>query len=470
MGKLGKRLIKTVVILLIIVFIIIGLPLILLSKKTTAPIDQYNTSSESALYSMLDEELSDLITDINDDTVFLTIDEAFINRTIQKELSKDNPKFLNSQYEGEMAYSYMMVFNNFGVKGIWTELSDDQIKITAGADYVSSSGNVLYQTGIEMVFDIVLSENEEYYLKISDIKIGKINIGVNTAYKLANFIVDKITDQSLNDLIAQNLAFGAFNEEDLSFTVGEEELTNYLYEEDPTFAALLKVVYEQELLILDISDEGFDVSLNVGIFRRLSTDLDEPDFDKWENDMDKAAFMASLAAQAATNAFLNPTDPRIDLDEVDVNQILDYYLQEKVKFELPIKFTLDGDEIEFVFSSTNLFVTMVDDKLSIHLLMTLSKTGMTGTFDMQFNLSSTVSMNSNGDMVLSIIEANLGEVELTNDMLATLFGIFDPNLMVDDTLIVKKETLNSMFEGSGIVFDDSYVINGELRLHFGLDD
>jgi hypothetical protein len=470
MSKLVKSLLKTFIILLIIVFVLVGLPLILLSKKTVAPIDQYNTSSETAFYSMLDDELSNLITDINDDTVFLTIDEAFINRAIQKELSKDNLKYLDSQYEGEMAYSYMMVFNNFGVKGLWTEIADDQIKITAGADYVTASGNVLYQTGMEIVFDIVLSENEEYYLKVSDIEVGKISIGLKTVYKLANFIVKSLTEKSLNDLISENLGFGYFNEEELSFTVGEDELADYLYEKDPTFAALLRVVYEQELLILDVSDEGFDVSLNIGIFRRLSTDLDEPAFDKWENDADKAAFMASLAMQAVMNAAMNPTDPRIDLTEADVNAILDYYLQDKVKFELPIKFNLDGSEIEYIFGSTNLFVTMVDDELSIHLLMTLSKTGMSGTFDMQFNLSSTVSMNSTGDMVLTIIEANLGDVELTNDMLSTLFSIFDENLMVDNTLIVKKETLNSMFEGSGIIFDDSYVLNGELRLHFGLDD
>jgi hypothetical protein len=174
--------------------------------------------------------------------------------------------------------------------------------------------------------------------------------------------------------------------------------------------------------------------------------------------------------QAIMNAAMNPTDPRIDLTEADVNAILDYYLQDKVKFELPIKFMLDGTEIEYIFSSTNLFITMVGDELSIHLLMTLAKTDMSGTFDMQFNLSSTVSMNSNGDMVLNIIEANLGDIILTTDMLSTLFGIFDDTLMVDNTLVVKKETLNSMFEGSGIVFDDSYVLNGELRLHFGLDD
>ncbi len=271
-------------------------------------------------------------------------------------------------------------------------------------------------------------------------------------------------------MITENLGFGYFNPEELSFTVGENELTDYLYEADPTFAALLKVVYKEELLILDVSDEGFDISLNVGVFRRLITDLDEPDFDKWETESDKANFMGELALQAASNAMLNPFDPRIDLTEADVNAILDYYLQDKVKFELPIKFTLLGEEVEYIFNSTNLFVTMNDDILSIHLKMSLIKTGMSGSFDMQFNLSSYVSMDTEGNMLLTVIEANLGDIELDNETLSNLFGVFDETLMVDDTLVIKKETLNSMFEGSGIVFNDSYVENSELKLHFGLDN
>jgi hypothetical protein len=471
MKKLTKVILKVFLVLFIVIFVLVAIPLFLLHKATAAPLDQYTSSSETALYTMLDEELSALINDDSEDTVFLTVDEAFINRAIQKELSKENIKFQNSEFVDDTAYNYMMMFSeNSGLKGIWTELTDDQIIITAGADYVTSGGSVLYQTGFEVIFDIVLSENNEYYLKLSKIKVGKISIGLSSTYKLADFIVGSLADKSLNDMITESLSFGDFDSEELSFTVGENELTDYLYEVDPTFAALLKVVYKEELLILDVSDEGFDISLNIGVFRRLTTDLDEPAFDKWESESDKADFMEALALQAAYNAFLNPLDPRIDLTEADVNAILDYYLQDKVKFELPIKFMLLGEEVEYIFSSTNLFVTMDEDILSIHLKMSLAKTGMSGSFEMQFNLSSNVSMDAEGNMILTVIEANLGDVVLDNETLSSLFGIFDETLMVDDTLVVKKETLNSMFEGSGVVFNDSYVEDSELKLHFGLDN
>jgi len=466
-----KKLLKLIIALLLVVSILVIIPLILLYKATTPPIEQYTKASETAFYSSLDQELSTLITDSDEDYVNLTIDEAFINRAIQKGLSKANPNYLDIQFEDELSYKYMaMIGNHIGFKGVWVQLTDDQIIVTAGADYATNPNKALYQTGLEIIFDIVLSEDDQYYLKLSKIEIGRMKLPLNSAFKLASFIVKQLSSKSLNELIAENLSFGLFNQDDFSFTVGENELTDYLYDIDPTFAALLKVIYQENLLILDVSDAGFDISLNIGVFRRLTTDLNEPAFDKWESDSDKTAFMANLAAQALINAIQNPLDPRIDLNEADLNAILDYTLGEKVKFEFPIEFTLEDEEIEYLFNSTNLFVRMNDDVLSIHLKMTLSKSGMPGTFDMQFNLSSHVSMNLNGDMVLTIINSNLGEVELDNEILTMLFSVFDETLMVGNTIVIPKETLNEMFEGSNVVFDDSYVINGELRMHFGLDN
>lgn len=466
-----KRIYKLILSLLLIIFIFFILPLILFNKRLTPPINQYVSSSDTTFYQSLNQELETLITDSNEDTVSLTVSEAFINRAIQKELSKSNTAYLNSDFSDEISHDYMMMFgNNFGFKGVWTKLQDDKIIIYAGADFATSPGKVLYQTGIEIIFDIVLSENNQYYLKLSKLEIGRINLPLKSAYKFASFIIKQLSSKSLNELIAENLTFGDFSETDFSFSVGEVELADYLYEIDPTFAALLKVIYKEDLLILDVSEQGFDISLNVGVFRRLTSDLDEPSFTKWENDFDKAAFMANLASQAIIDSMLNPLDPRIDLNEEDLNAIIDYTLGEKVKFEFPIKFTLNDEEIEYLFNSTNLFIRMDDDILSIHLKMTLSKTGMAGTFDMQFNLSSHVSMNENGDMVLSIIDSNIGEVDLDTEILTMLFSVFDDQLMVDNTIVIKKETLNKMFEGSNIIFNDSYVVNGELRMHFGLDN
>lgn len=469
MKFLYKLVLRITIVLLVLALIFIVLPLALLYKKTTAPIDQYVASSETAFYTELDSELSTLITDNNADSITLSVTEAYLNRVIQKALSKDNPKYLNPSNEGEMAHDYMMVFGgSVGLKGLWTTISDDQIKITAGADFVMG-GSVLYQTGFEIIFDIVLSENDEYYLKVDKIQMGSMRLPLKQSYQLTNFIVNQVTSKSLNELVADYMSFGDFDAEAFSFTVGETELTDFLYDIDPTFSALLKIIYKESLLVMDISDTGFDIALDLGAFRRLNTDLDAPVFTKWENDLDKAAFMASLATQAATNAFLNPTDPRMDLTEADVNAILDYTLGDKVQFDFPIKFKLNGNDIEYKFSSTNLFVRMQGDVLSIHLKMSLTKVGMPGAFDMQFNLRGNISMNANGDMVLTILDSNIGEIDLDQATLASLIAIFDEDLMVGNTIVIPKEKINEMFQGSGIVINNSYVLNGELRLHFGLE-
>ena len=78
-------------------------------------------------------------------------------------------------------------------------------------------------------------------------------------------------------------------------------------------------------------------------------------------------------------------------------------------------------------------------------------------------------MNANGDMILTIIDSNIGQIDLDQETLSGLIAVFDENLMVGNTFVIPKEKINEMFQGSGIVINNSYVINGELRLHFGLD-
>jgi hypothetical protein len=72
-------------------------------------------------------------------------------------------------------------------------------------------------------------------------------------------------------------------------------------------------------------------------------------------------------------------------------------------------------------------------------------------------------------MVLTLIEANIGEVILDAEILETLFSLFDETLWSDGTIIIPQEKLNTMFTGSHITIHDSYVIDSKLRLHFGLE-
>ncbi|MGI6392777.1 MAG: hypothetical protein ACOX16_04125 [Candidatus Izemoplasmatales bacterium] len=470
MKGIVKILLGILIALVSLLVVFVGIPLFLLNMKTTAPIEQYVEASETSFYTSFSQELETLITDSEKDEVFFRIDEAFINRMIQKTLSEGNPQYLNPENENQIAHDYMMVYQDIvGLKGVWTELSDDQIIVRAGADLVLGK-TPIYQTGLEIVFNIVLSENDEYYLQIVNIKIGRLKPSLRRAFNLADTIITKLTKKSLNDMIAEYLAFGMFDTDELSFTVSETELTDFLYDIEPSFAALLKIIYKESLLILDVTDMGFDISIGIGALRRLITDPDEPLFTKWEDEFDKAEFMAAMAAQAVLNSVFRPFDPQIDLTEADVNAILDYTLGDDVKFEFPIEFTLGEEDIKYSFSSTNIYARMQDDVLTAHLRMMLTKEGMAGSFDMQFNLETSVSMNTNGDMILSITNANIGEAILDDDLLETLFAIFDDALLVDGDIVISKDKLNEMFEGSGIIINDSYVVDGKLRLHFGLDN
>jgi hypothetical protein len=464
-----KILKKLVLFLVVIIVLFVVIPLILLSKKTQAPLADYQTSSETAFYQDLNADLEALMTDTESDYIDLTMSEQFLNRAIQKELSKDNPKFQNDLYSDELDYRYMMLFSDqVGLKGVWTSLEDDLIKITVGVD-VLIGGNVIYQSALFVNLKIVLNDNDTYLFQILKIQTGKVSLPIKTGADITSFFIERLQGKSLNELVTDSLPFGQLDTDELSFSVGEQELTDYLYTIDPTFAALLKVIYQENLLTMDFSDAGFDLSMNLGIFRRLVTDLDEIPFTRLEDDQDKADLMAGIASKAALNVITNPSDPTINLTEEELNQILDYQLKDAVAFEFPLEFMLNGIEQKYLFKSTNLYVRMIGDELSVHLKMTLEKENFVGSFIMQFNLVTTVAIDANGDMVLTILNSNIGEVDLDNTILKMMVDTFDETLMQGSTLVIPKEKLNEMFQGSGLVFDQGYVEAGELVLHFGLE-
>ena len=464
-----KILKKLVLFLVVIIVLFVVIPLVLLSKKTQAPLADYQTSSETAFYQDLNADLEALMTDTESDYIDLTMSEQFLNRAIQKELSKDNPKFQNDLYSDELDYRYMMLFSDqVGLKGVWTALEDDLIKITVGVD-VLVGGNVVYQSALFVNLKIALNDNDTYLFQILKIQTGKVSLPIKTGADITSFFIERLQGKSLNELVTDSLPFGQLDTDELSFSVGEQELTDYLYTIDPTFAALLKVIYQENLLVMDFSDAGFDLSMNLGIFRRLVTDLDEIPFTRLEDDQDKADLMAGIASKAALNVITNPSDPTINLTEEELNQILDYQLKDAVAFELPLEFMLNGIEQKYLFKSTNLYVRMIGDQLSVHLKMTLEKENFVGSFIMQFNLVTTVAIDVNGDMVLTILSSNIGEVDLDNAILKMMVDTFDETLMQGSTLVIPKEKLNDMFQGSGLVFDEGYVEAGELVLHFGLE-
>ena len=167
--------------------------------------------------------------DTNSDLIDLTVTEAFLNTVIQKELSKDNPKYLDETYKDTPDYRYMMMFSDqVGLKGVWTTLKDDLIKITVGAD-ILLNGKTMYQTAISIDLKVVLNDGDTYLLQVKKIQVGKVALPIKQGVAITNFFVQKFQGKSLNELVVESLPFGAFDSTNLSFTVGEDELTDYLY-------------------------------------------------------------------------------------------------------------------------------------------------------------------------------------------------------------------------------------------------
>ncbi|PKK85525.1 MAG: hypothetical protein CVV63_05125, partial [Tenericutes bacterium HGW-Tenericutes-8] len=112
MKFLVKILMKLLLVVLILTVIFVVIPLVLLSKKTQAPLTDYQTSSETAFYEDLNSDLEALMTDTESDFIDITMSEQFLNRAIQKQLSKSNPKFQDPAYSDELDYRYMMLFSD----------------------------------------------------------------------------------------------------------------------------------------------------------------------------------------------------------------------------------------------------------------------------------------------------------------------------------------------------------------------
>ena len=83
-----KILKKLVLFLVVIIVLFVVIPLVLLSKKTQAPLADYQTSSETAFYQDLNADLEALMTDTESDYIDLTMSEQFLKSCHSKRVIK----------------------------------------------------------------------------------------------------------------------------------------------------------------------------------------------------------------------------------------------------------------------------------------------------------------------------------------------------------------------------------------------
>lgn len=337
--------------------ILISIPLIMFSKNYKVPIEQYKVE-ETYFMKHFDNEFVLLVNSNTKRDVNVDLKEVYINQFIRREIFKDNPKYLNEAYKGELEYKYMYISDGSfkaGIRGLYTDIKDDEVDIILSVDLLAGNKR-LYRTGILIKVDITETLEGSYILTVKKVYLGRTKLPLKSGLGIASYITDKINGKTLDEVINGSLPFGYYNKETVSLEITENDILEYAREKHDGLGTLVKLIYDHDLLDINVVNDGVGLSLNMGAVRKKSTDPSKPDFEPLTSPEEQAAFMVGLNGRLLTGFVYDPVNPSVDLNEIEANQVLDYSLKDKVKFNKMFKIKLSATEtVNYTIESSNVF-------------------------------------------------------------------------------------------------------------------
>ena len=463
---------KKILIILAIVFtlslILIAIPLIMFSKNYKVPTQQY-AQTETYFMKHFDNEFQALVNDEDKAFIHTPLTEAYINQFIKNELFKDNPKYMDEAYKGELEYKYMHISSAGGmkaaIKGFFTDIKGNQIDVILSVDMLAGKTK-LYQTGVLLRIDITKDDAGTHTLKVNRVVFGRTKLPLKNGIGMTNYIIKKINGKTLEAVINDALPFGKYDPNNIAVVVEESDIIDYVTKAHVGYGTLIKLIYDHDLLAIDVVDDGIDLGLAIGKLRRPLTDPNQPTFDPLTSPEEQVAFMTSLNTRLLAGFIANPVNPYVDLTEIETNKIVDYALKDNVKFnqEFPIKIS-PTETVLYNIKSSNLFITMVDQTLKLHLEFTISRENIIKTFNIQLNMNSTIEKVGD-DIVITMLDAKISDIDLTHEEVMAIVDMYNPGMFENGKLTITKQQLNEMFLGAEMTIDDVEVINGQFRIHY----
>lgn len=466
--KIFKKILIISAISLTVLAILIAIPLIMFSKNYKVPVNQY---SETETYYMkhFDDEFQLLQTTPSKQYINTTLTEIYINQFIKNELFKDNPKFMNPAYEGELEYKYMYVSSGGGmkaaIKGLFTDIKGNQIDIILSVDMLLGKTK-LYQTGVLLRVDIDHQTDGTFVLKVNRVVFGRTRMPLKNGIGMTNYVMKKINGKTLNEVVNGALPLGVFESKNATLTIKESDVIDYVQKSHDGYGILVKLVYDHDLIEIDVIEDGVKLGLGLGKLRKPTTDPTRPVFEPLTTPEEQVAFMGSLNTRLAAGFIANPANPYVDLNEIEANQILDYSLKDSVKFSqnFPIKIS-PTETIEYTIESSNLFLTMAGSTLKLHLEFSIARENVIDKFYIQLNMNSNIDMVGE-DIVITMIDAYVSDINLTHDEVMRIVDMYNPGMFEDGKLTITKAQMDEMFLGAQMIINEVSVVDGQLRIHY----
>lgn len=461
--KLFKLIFKLILTLLIIILI---LPIVLLALmydysnfKVEVDSQYQNITVEQMMSDSLDSFL-------NEETEHLEIglSSEETNGLLIATFRANNPHYLTEDTTAlDDDRKYAIYSEPLGYKGSLVDIKDNVLVLTSGADL--KLGFITYRTTLKVTLGITATD-EGYQLKVENLNIA--NLPVLPIYGFAKWSA-QLFGVDIAAILEDAIPFGTFDAQNLIFDLSMDQISDLLMGNDGSdiLKALLGFSMQkfgsQNQRLLDIylnesSGGAFGVEFRLGLLKTLQTY--QPLAHRITTNSELEALyqgqMANLLLSALTS---DDGTLSLYLDELVVNQMVDYYLKDTMISEEEIIFngktyTLKTEPVSIEIKEQEI--------MHIKLFMSL-KGSDTQTFNTLFDLKTKVELVGK-DLVLTVENIGIGdEVSFDNENVALIMSLLGNNDIIVGNQIILKDFTES-FVDEAIEIKEIYTQDAVLEL------
>jgi len=460
------------------IFTIVIIPLIFLAimyKSVEIPVDDFDTSGTSInLSGMINDEFDAFLENpSHDSSLSVDLSQKDVNSLLLNQFRQMNAQYLDDNAPDDKRL-YVMQESMVGYQGSWIRFKDDTIEIESGIHAFISS--FTFKTRLLLVFKANI-DTDEVVLKLDKVNVG--NLPLAWLFGVVDWAFEKATGDSIELMINEQLkGLATFDPKTREIRMDVNDLIQEAFADDEQTRvlvnSLITFVKENELVDIGFSDETFGASLGLGkIWEQNFNPYVVPEHLRINNETELQAVLANRASTLILSTLSSSEDLFIDIDEVTLNRIFDYFLRDS---RLPSG-AIQEQEIMpgYLMKILMPYVSIVNSEFTVNIPLIIEKVGFEAThsFESIIRIAATTSV-SEGDLLINLlsIKAGNGEDPLTlegaflSDILA-LIG--DGGGFIQDGAFV-VEDFYSQLDSDTLSIKDISIVGSNLRMFIEIVD
>ena len=415
-----KKLIKGLFILTsMTILIIVLIPVVLLTvmfKNDNIPYEEvtsnkgFNSVFKESIDNFLINEDKDFLVEINQEHLnsglFSMIKENIIN------IPDINPHYLDDD-SLENQYLYNINGTN-GIKGIYTRLEGNEITINVPADYTVYNFFTM-KTTITLRLSLSINKDLDVFLQIKEVSVG--NLSVLPFLSVVDFIFDKITGESISDMLEDHIPYGHFDYKSKTYSLTFDEykalIIDSANQSGELISMILDVLIEEKLFSLGLNDSRLHLKLD---FNRVKAKAKMP-FTKYDDE----GLQRLLEARSSMLFFsaINSSDNKVNLNfsQDDLNGFIASKFTSQFSSGENQTFDLLGDTYLLGLNKDHpIYISFDNNKITISIEIVLEKEGSTGSFATEILFDSILELSENKeDILIELKSVRLGELSFEDN-------------------------------------------------------